>query len=106
MENLEQKLEEIVESAEKVAEACGAVEQVFSSPPSNKHLIERMKSQYEAMAKEMPHREYGLALTGAVKALEAVEHALKVVANVEADLKKQAESAEAARKASEEPVQG
>jgi predicted transcriptional regulator len=59
--------------------------------------ITLLKEKYAAMAKDMPHREYGLALDEVVKTLSLVESALKVVADVEADIKKRAEAKEKAK---------
>lgn len=63
-------------------------EVVHTSGPSNAEAITGMKEQYKAMAKDMPHREYGLALKEVVAKLELVADSLKLIANIEADLKK------------------
>lgn len=59
--------------------------------------IAALREKYEAMAKDMPHREYGMALNAVAKALKLVESNLKVVDHVEADIKKRAEKAEKAK---------
>lgn len=68
-------------------------EELFVAPKSDAEVVGSIREKYQAMARDLDHREYKMALDLLVKSLGLVLDDLETVADVEADLKKRAEKA-------------
>lgn len=83
MKEQEKEVTEVAESPVAVTEIeLGLV----AKKASDSEVIANMKEKYKSMAKDMPHREYGMALDSLAKALGVIQDWLKNIADVEADI--------------------